>query len=149
MHSNLVPYICVAGASDAIEFYKRAFGAKEVMRLAEPGGRIGHAELEINGALLMLSDEHPEMGFLGPKTLGGTATSLNLAVDRVDDVLRNAKELGATIEREAKDEFYGYRTGVLLDPYGHRWMLMTKIAEMSSKEVEERYEELMKGGASA
>jgi PhnB protein len=149
MYSKLVPYICVADAAGAIEFYKRAFAAKEVMRLAEPNGRVGHAEVEINGALLMLSDEYPDFGAISPKSLGGTATSLNLTVDRVDEVVKNAAELGATVEREPKDEFYGFRTAVLLDPFGHRWMLMTKIAEMSSKEIEERYAEMMKGGASA
>src|SRR5215475_8921461 len=111
------PYLCVNDASDAIEFYKKAFGATEVYRLTEPGGRIGHAEIRIGRAMIMLADEYPESGHRGPQSLGGTPVKIHLYVEDADAVVSRAYEAGAKILRSVKDEFYGDRNGTLEDPF--------------------------------
>ncbi len=136
---ELFAYLCVKNAGEAIDFYKKVFGAVEKFRLAEPSGRIGHAELDFGGTTVMLADEFPEYGFQGPLAYAGTAISIHLHVDNADELIRRAVEAGATVEREAKDEFYGERSGTIRDPFGHRWNIGHSIEEVSPEEMQRRY----------
>lgn len=138
------PYLRLRRASAAIDFYKQAFGAEEVMRLTEPGGRIGHAEIRIGPAAVYLADEYPEFGIRGPESLGGATSSIHLQVEQVDAMVERASQAGATVLRPAGDEFYGQRAAVLRDPFGHEWMLSQTIEEVSTEEMQRRFEELMK-----
>lgn len=140
------PYICVNDAAAAIEFYKKAFGATETMRLAEPGGRIGHAEVKIGGAPIMLSDEYPDHGATSPQTLGGTAVAIHLYVDDVDAFVARAEAAGAKVERPVQDQFYGDRSATLLDPYGHRWFFATHKETLTPEETQRRYDAVLKAG---
>lgn len=143
MNQGAIPYLSIQGAAEAIEFYKRAFGATEAMRLMDPNdGRVGHAELSINGAVVMLADEFPEMDFLGPRARGGSSVAIHLFVDGVDAVVERAVAAGAKLLRPVKDEFYGERSGKLEDPFGHIWMVSTVIEEVSPEEMQRRYEAL-------
>ena len=140
--SDLQPYLSVADAAAAIDFYVAVFGAVEVMRLTQPDGRIGHAELRIGSSGIMLADEFPDMGFVGPLVRGGTSVSLHLSVPDVDATVAAAVDAGATLERAVVDEFYGQRSGTILDPFGHRWMIQTPIEEVSAEEMQRRLSEL-------
>lgn len=142
-YERMTPYLCVAGAADAIAFYVRAFGAIETMRLAEPDGRIGHAEITIGGAPLMLSDEYPEEGVQSPKTIGGTPVAIHVYVADVDALAERAAAAGATIVRPVADQFYGDRSTTLLDPFGHRWFFATRKEEVGNEEMQRRYDALM------
>lgn len=142
---ELFAYLHVRNAGQAIEFYGKAFGAKEKFRLTEPSGRIGHAELDFDGTTLMLADEFPEYNIKGPQTIGGTSVTIHIHVDNADEVIRRAVDAGATIEVEPKDEFYGERSGCVRDPFGHRWNVGHSIAEVSPAEMQRRYTEMMKG----
>ena len=144
MKSQAIPYLCVRDAARAIDFYTAAFGAREVMRLAEPGGRIGHAELDINGARVMLSDEFPEYGIHSPEKLGGTPVTISLTVPDADAMTRQAREAGGVVEREPTNEFYGDRSATIRDPFGHRWHVSHRIEELDAEEMQRRYDELMK-----
>ena len=137
-YPQVVPYLCVDGASAAIEFYRNVFGATERMRMSEPDGTIGHAELEIGTALIMLSDEYPDLGIRAPKTIGGTPVTISVYVEDVDDVFTQAIHTGATALRPVKDQFYGDRTGQFEDPFGHRWSVATHIEDVSPQEMAER-----------
>lgn len=139
----LAPYLIVADAAGAIDFYHRAFGAEELFRLAEPGGKIGHAELRIGDAKLLLADEYPDFGALGPARVGGTPVSIHLYVADVDATIALAEEEGATVLRAAKDEFFGDRSGMLLDPFGHRWHVASRIEEVSPEEMQRRWRNAM------
>jgi uncharacterized glyoxalase superfamily protein PhnB len=139
---QVFPYLRLRGAEKAIEFYTKAFGARETMRLAEPGGRIGHAEIKIGPATIMLADEFPEMGIQGPLALRGTSVSLHLHVDDVDALMDRAVQAGATVIRPAKNEFYGERTGALRDPFGHEWLLGQHVEDVSPEEMQRRYNAL-------
>jgi len=132
------PYLIVKGAAAAIDFYKKAFAAKEVMRMPGPDGKIGHADLIIGGGHVMLADESPQMGHRGPQSLGGSPVGLVLYVSDVDDVVKKAAAAGAKVTRPVKDEFYGDRTGTLTDPFGHVWYVMTHIEDVSNEEMEKR-----------
>lgn len=134
----LTPYIVVRGAPAAIEFYRKAFDAKERFRLKEPSGKVGHAELEIGGALLMIADEYPDFGALSPVSVGGTCVSLHLYVEDVDQVVKRAVDAGATVLRPLRDEFFGDRTAMLSDPFGHRWHLATRREDVSPAEMQRR-----------
>jgi PhnB protein len=136
------PYLCVRGGAAAIEFYIEAFGATELMRLAEPDGRIGHAEIRIGDAIIMLSDEYPEMEVVSPQSLGGTPVLIHLYVEDVDALFARAAAAGAIVKRAPADEFYGDRSGTLVDPFGHRWMLATHKEDISPGEMQKRYEGL-------
>lgn len=136
---RLSPYLVVKDANRAIAYYTQVFGAKERMRLAEPSGKVGHAELTLAGAQLMIADEHPDFGALSPVTVGGTPVSLHLYVDDVDATVALAVEHGATLLREIKDEFYGDRTGMLADPFGHRWHVSTVKYTLSDEELQARW----------
>ena len=141
---EVYPYLRVHGAAEAMAFYARAFGASEIFRLTEPNGRIGHAEIRIGPATLMLSDEYPEHGIKGPRTLGGTSFSIHLHVTNVDEAFEQAVRAGATVVRELKDQFYGERSGTVRDPFGHEWLLGQNIESVSADEMQRRYTELLK-----
>ncbi|MBX3126259.1 MAG: VOC family protein [Polyangiaceae bacterium] len=141
---ELFAYLRVKNASGAIEFYRRAFGAEEKFRLVEPGGRIGHAELTFGSYTLMLSEEFPEFGLVGPETIGGTTMSIHLHVDDCDAMLAKAVAEGATLLRPASDAFYGERSGTVRDPFGHEWMIGHELEQVSPEEMQRRYDELMK-----
>ncbi len=142
---ELFAYLHVSNAAAALEFYKKAFGATEKLRLTEPGGRIGHAELDFDGTTLMLADEYPEYGIRGPQSVGQTTVTLHLHVDDADAVMRQAVEAGATVEREAQDQFYGERSGCVRDPFGHRWNIGHHIEDVDAAEMQRRYHRVMKG----
>ncbi|TMA80751.1 MAG: VOC family protein [Deltaproteobacteria bacterium] len=142
-YPRLSPYLCVDGAAKAIEFYTSVFGAKERMRIPAPGGRIGHAELLVGDAVIMLADEHPEMQFVGPKKIGGTPVTLSLYVEKVDDVFARALRAGAKSVRPVADQFYGDRTGQFEDPFGHRWSVATHVEDVSPDEMAKRAAKLM------
>jgi PhnB protein len=139
---ELFAYICVKGAEKAIRFYGTAFGATEKFRLTEPGGRIGHAELDFGGTTLMLSDEYPECGITGPEASRTPAVTIHLHVDNADAVIDRALAAGATLERAAKDEFYGERSGVVRCPFGHRWLIGHSIEDVTPAEMQRRYDAL-------
>ena len=142
---NLMPYLCVSDAKAAIEFYTAAFGALEDFRLSEPSGRIGHAEIAFGGMTLMLSDEYPEMGVKSASTIGATPVTLYLQVEDADSVVKRALSLGATLESEVMDHFYGERSGTVHDPFGHRWVIGQSIEEVEPEEMQRRYAEMMSG----
>jgi len=143
--TTAIPYLCVQDAARALDFYGKAFSATEAMRLSEPGGKVGHAEILIDGARIMLSDEYPDHGVLSPKTLGGAGVSIHLNVDDVDAFVARAVAAGATLKRPVEDQFYGERTAKLEDPFGHSWHVTTTIEEVSVEEMQRRYDALMKG----
>lgn len=134
----MCPYIIVRGAAQAIDFYGRAFGASERYRLEDPAGKIGHAEIDVGGAQLMLADEFPEHGATSPQTVGGTSVSIHLYVTDVDDVVSRAVAAGATLLQPAHDEFFGERVALLSDPFGHRWHLATRTEIVSPGEMQQR-----------
>jgi len=140
---ELFPYLHVKSTPQAIAFYTKVFGAREMFRLAEPNGRVGHAELDFNGTTLMLSDEFPEYGIRGPLAIGGTSVTIHLHVDDADEVIRHAVEAGATVEAESRDHFYGERSGCIRDPFGHRWNIGHSIEEVSPSEMQRRYTEML------
>ena len=141
------PYLCCADAAAAIDFYRRAFGAEEKLRLAGPDGRVGHAELMIGAATIMLADEHPEMGFRSPRALGGSPVTIHLYVPDVDALVARAEAAGATVTRPVADQFYGDRSAQLEDPFGHHWSFATHVEDVSSEELQRRFETLMAGGS--
>jgi PhnB protein len=136
---TLAPYIIVKDAVRAIEFYCANFGATETFRLATPEGKIGHAELSLGNATLMLADEHPDFGALSPTTVGGSPVRMHLTVNDVDVVVARALAAGATLLRPVKDEFYGERTGMILDPFGHLWFIATRVHDVSADDMQERF----------
>jgi PhnB protein len=134
----VTPYICIAGASDAIDFYKRAFNAQEIMRVNGPGNSVGHAEIEIGGSRIMLADEFPEMGFRGPKSWGGSPVHLHLYVLDADNFARNAVAAGGKLIRPVADQFYGDRSGTVEDPFGHVWHIATHKEDLTPEEIQAR-----------
>jgi PhnB protein len=143
---ELFPYLRLRRAGEAIAFYQRAFGAKEKMRLTEPGGRIGHAELDFGSAVVMLSDEYPELGFTGPETIGATTMSIHLHVDDADAMVKRAVEAGAELVRPLADQFYGERSGTVRDPFGHEWLIGHNIEQVTPEEMQRRYDALFADG---
>ena len=143
---TLTHYLIVKGAAAALDFYKEAFGAVEEMRLTDPAGRIGHAEIMIGQSHLMLADEHPEFGALGPATLGGSPVTLHLEVADADAAADRAVAAGATLLRPVADQFHGNRSGMVADPFGHKWFLSAEIEAVSAEEVQRRYDKLNAGG---
>ncbi len=134
----MCPYLIVSGASEAIAFYVKAFGAREIFRLKDPAGKVGHAEIEIGAAHLMLADEYPDFGALGPLTVGGSPVSLHLYVADVDAVVVRATEAGATVVQPLRDEFFGDRVALLVDPFGHKWHLATRKEDVTPAEMQRR-----------
>jgi PhnB protein len=139
------PYLIVSNATAMLDFYKRVFAAAETMRFQQPDGRIGHAQITINGANVMLSDEFPDMGFLSPKSLGGARSpvSIQLYVENVDEVYKKALAAGATSLREPADQFYGDRNAQVRDPSGHCWDITMRIEEVSPAEMQKRFNALI------
>ena len=140
----LTPYLIVRDAAKAIEFYEKVFGAKEIFRLTEPQGKIGHAELRIADSMLMLADEYPDFGALGPASIGGSPVTIHLYVEDVDRVVAGATKAGATLLRAVKDEFYGDRAGMIVDPFGHKWHIATHAEDVSPQEMQRRWGELLR-----
>jgi len=137
-YHTVTPTLIIQGAAQAIDFYVRAFGAKELGRMPSPDGRIAHAELQIGDARLMLADEFPEMGGRAPQTLGGTPVSLHLYVEDADAVFQRAVNAGATVLQPLEDAFWGDRYGRLTDPFGHQWSIGTHIEDISEAEMRQR-----------
>jgi PhnB protein len=144
-YPRVTPYLCCDGAAAAIDFYTSVLGAKEKVRMGAPGGKIGHAELELGDSIVMLADEHPEMGFLGPKSVGGTPVTISVYVENVDEVFERALAEGASAERPVEDQFYGDRTGQFQDPFGHRWHVATHVEDVPPDEMQKRAAEAMAG----
>jgi PhnB protein len=137
-YHTLSTYIAVDNASEAIDFYKRAFGAKERVRMEAPGGAIGHAELEIGDSLIMLSDPMPQALTKSPKQVGGTTAGIFMYSKDVDAAMEKAVEAGATVEMEPDDMFWGDRFGSVVDPFGHVWSIATHKEDLSMEEIAER-----------
>jgi PhnB protein len=133
------PYLIVSDAIAAIDFYCNAFGATEYIRLADPSGKVMHAEIRMGDVSIMLADEFPDMGYCSPKTLGGSAVSILLYVDNVDALFTAAIAAGATVKMPVEDQFDGDRRGTLIDPFGHVWLLATKQEDISIDELKQRF----------
>jgi PhnB protein len=140
-YRGATPYLCIKDATRALEFYKQAFGAREVMRMAQPDGKIGHAEIRIGNAPIMLADEYPEMDFRSPQTIGGTPVNILVYVEDVDKLAEQAAAAGAKIKRPVADQFYGDRLVVLDDPFGHSWSFATHIEDLSPEDMKKRASE--------
>ena len=138
-------YLRIRDASAAIDFYKQAFGAEEVFRLAEPDGRIAHAEMMFGPTKVMLSGEYPERGIQSPQAFGGTGSSVHLHVEDVDAMTKQAADAGATVLMEPTDQFHGERVSKLLDPFGHDWILGQQIEQVSQEEAQRRFAEMCAG----
>jgi PhnB protein len=136
-YHTVTPYLIVGGAAKAIDFYKKIFGAQEIMRMPD-GDRIGHAELQIGTSKIMLADEYPEMNIRSAKSVGGTAVYLYIYVSDVDAVVANASSAGAKITKPVKDQFYGDRSGEIEDPFGHRWGIATHTEDVPPEEMQRR-----------
>jgi PhnB protein len=137
-YHTVTSYLIIDGAADAIEYYKKAFGATELFRFPTPDGKIGHAEIKIGDSPVMLADAYPEMGYKGPKSLNGSPVSLMIYVDDVDTVFKGAVEAGATVKEAVSDKFYGDRMGTLIDPFGHVWHIGTHKEDISVEEMKKR-----------
>jgi PhnB protein len=143
MTTSVIPYLCMTDAKAALDFYSKAFGAVETSRLIDPkDGRVGHAEIRIGENMLYLADEFPEIGVRSPTHADFHSTSLVLNVTDADAVFTQAVAAGATIERPLADQFYGQRSGTILDPYGYRWMINSPIEELTTEEQQRRYDEV-------
>jgi PhnB protein len=142
-YHTVTPYLVISGAAKAIEFYKQAFGAEELFRMADPSGKVGHAEIKIGDSIIMLADEHPEMGYKGPKSYGGSPVGIMLYVRDVDAVAAKTVAAGATVTRPVQDQFYGDRSGTFTDPFGHVWTVATHKEDLSPDEIARRAKEAM------
>ena len=140
-------YLRVHDTAAALDFYARAFGAQELFRLTEPSGRIGHAETQIGPVTIMLSDEYPELGIRGPRSVGETTVTLHIHASDVDRLFEQAVAAGATVLRPLADQFYGERSGSVRDPFGHEWLLGGEIEKVSPEEMQRRYTEILEGGS--
>ena len=140
---TVTPYISVDNCADALVFYVKAFGAKESFRLTDPAGRIGHAEIKIGDSSVMMSDPHPEFGTAAPSGL--MSSRLSLAVKNADAFVAKAVAAGATVVRPVEDQFYGFRAGMIVDPFGHGWHVMHQVEKVSPKKMQKRWDAMMKG----
>lgn len=148
-YHSVTPYLIIDGAARAIEFYKSCFGAAEIMRMPTQDGKIVHAEIRIGDSHVMLADEQPDMGYRGPLSIGGAPVSLMVYVDDVDKTFRQALAAGAKEIRAVANQFYGDRTGIFQDPFGHVWSVATHIEDVSPEELERRSREWMQKSAGA
>jgi PhnB protein len=139
-------YLIIDGASDAIDFYTDVFGASERMRMGDPSGKVGHAELAIGDSVVMLADEYPEMDAVGPKTVGGTPVTMSVYVEDVDATFDRAVKAGAKALRPVENQFYGDRSGQFLDPFGHKWSVASHVEDVPPDEMAKRAAEAMGGG---
>jgi PhnB protein len=140
---SVTPYLRVKGAAKALEFYRKALGAEERFRMPMPDGKIGHAEIVVGNSIIMLADEFPEMNIKGPQTLGGTSVSLMVYVPDSDAAFKRAVDAGATVSRPLVDQFYGDRSGTVIDPFGHEWTLSTHKEDVPPAEMDKRAREAM------
>lgn len=137
-YPRVIPYLCVDDADAAIRFYSDVLGATERMRMNDDRGRVGHAEIEVGDGLIMLSDEHPEMGVRSPRSVGGTPVTISVYLEDVDAAFDRALSGGATAVRGVEDQFYGDRSGQFEDPFGHRWSIATHVEDVPPDEMEKR-----------
>jgi PhnB protein len=147
-YHSVTPYLSIRGAAESIEFYKKAFGAKEIMRMPGPGGSIGHAEVRIGDSRIMLADEFAAMDFLSPKARGGTTVTIHVYMKDVDVAVARASAAGAKVVRPVQDQFYGDRTGSIEDPFGHIWHIATHKEDVSMPELKRRAANLAKQAGS-
>ena len=146
-YPRVTPYLTVAGAADAIDFYCKVLGATERMRMPGPApGSVGHAELQVGDSVIMLADEFPEMGQRGPKAIGGSPVAVMVYVEDVDSVFQSAISNGATEIQAVQDQFYGDRSGMFEDPFGHLWNVASHVEDVSPEEMEKRMAEMQGGG---
>ena len=143
---SVTAYLIVKEAASALEFYKQAFGATEIMRLDGPGGSIAHAEFRIGDSPVMMAGEHPQMGALSPESVGGTPVTMCVYTEDVDAVFQQALDAGAEQIRPVQDQFYGDRSGTLKDPFGHQWTIATHIEDVPEEEMQRRMEQMMQQG---
>lgn len=143
-YHSVTPYLAINGAAEALEYYKKAFGATEVLRMPH-GDRIAHAEIKIGDSFVMLADEFPDMNHLGPKSRGGTTVSLMIYVPDVDAAFERAIAAGGTVQRPVADQFYGDRSGTLFDPFGHQWTLSTHVEDVPEDEIHRRMAAMAEG----
>ena len=136
-YHSLTPYLIIDGAAEAMEYYKKAFGAIELFRMPH-GDKIGHAEMKIGDSPFMLGDEHPQEGYRGPKSIGGSAVGLMIYVEDCDAVFKKAIEAGGTETKPLQDQFYGDRSGTVTDPFGHIWTIATHKEDVSPEEIQKR-----------
>ncbi len=137
-YPRVSPYLVVDGAAQAIDFYTQVLGASERMRMGGPDGKIGHAELEFGDSVVMLADEYPDMGYVGPKAVGGTPVTIGVYVEDVDKTFDAAVKAGAKALRPVEDQFYGDRSGQIEDPFGHRWSISTHVEDVPPDEMQKR-----------
>ncbi|WP_259781957.1 VOC family protein [Aestuariispira ectoiniformans] len=140
---DVYPYLHVKNCDKAIEFCKQAFGVTELFRLTEPGGRIGHVELDFGGTTIMMADEFPECHIQSPQTVGGPSATIHLHVDDADACIARAVDAGATVQQEPQDWFYGERSGTIIDPFGHRWNIGHSIEAVEPEEMQRRYNAML------
>jgi PhnB protein len=145
-YHSITPYLVTNNAADAIEYYKKAFGATELFRMPAPGGKIGHAELKIGDSPIMLADEYPDMGYFGPAKYGGTPVSLMIYVEDVDTVYPRAIAAGGQEVKALQNQFYGDRSGTLKDPFGFIWTVATHVEDVSPEEMDKRAKAAHGGG---
>ncbi len=143
-YHHITPYLITKGAAAAMDFYKDVFGATEIMRMPQPDGRIGHAEMKMGDSVIMLADEHPEMGIISPATLGNSTVGILLYVDDADATFNKAVSRGAKVNKPLADQFYGDRSGTVIDPFGHKWTIATHVEDVSPQEMERRMAALKK-----
>ena len=143
-YEGATPYLIIKGAANALDFYKKAFGATEIMRIPAPEGKVGHAEIKIGNAMIMLADEFPEMGAKSPQSLGGTPVSMMIYVEDVDAFVKRATAAGAKVLQAVENKFYGDRGGSLEDPFGHHWHFSTHVEDVPPDEMAKRAEKFMK-----
>ncbi len=143
-YEGATPYLIIQGATEALDFYKKAFGATELMRMPAPGGKIGHAEITIGKALIMLADEFPEMNCKSPRSFGGSPVSMMIYVQDVDRFVKQAVDAGAKVVRPVENKFYGDRAASLEDPFGHQWHFATHVEDVRPDEMAKRAEAAMK-----
>lgn len=142
---EVYPYLRVRNAAAAIDFYKRAFSARERFRLVEPSGRVGHVELEFGSVVIMVSEEYPEYEIFGPETIGGTSVTIHLHVDDCDALIAHTVNLGAKLLRAPADQFHGERSGTVRCPFGHEWLIGHNIEEVTPEEMQRRYTAMLGG----
>jgi PhnB protein len=143
-YEGATPYLIIKGAAKALDFYKKGFGAIEEMRVPGPAGTVGHAEIKIGGARIMLADEFPEMGAKSPQTIGGSPVSILIYVEDVDSFVSQATATGAKVLHAVENKFYGDRSGTLEDPFGHQWHFATHVEDVPPDEMAKRAETFMK-----
>jgi PhnB protein len=137
-YHSVTPYLFIRGAGGAIDFYKKVFGATEIVRWSGPIGQVMHAELKIGDSIVMLADENPKMGAMSPQTAGGISVSIHVYMENVDDVVQRAVDSGAKLLRPVQNQFYGDRSGTLIDPFGHMWSVATHVEDVSPEEMKKR-----------